>query len=111
MSEMSSTQPSRPDRVRHEAIVSLDRLHRSQFGQFMTPNAIADFMASLFSNWPTRIRLLDPGAGLGSLVEAFVEQFLKSAGTGSHLVVDCFEIEPALVPHLQTHLDDVAVLA
>ena len=48
---------------------------KAQLGQFMTPATIAVFMASLFSplNRP-EIRLLDPGAGVGSLTAAFVQR-------------------------------------
>jgi adenine-specific DNA-methyltransferase len=46
--------------------------HKSKFGQFMTPGPIAGFMAGLFPALAGRdIRLLDAGAGVGSLTAAF----------------------------------------
>ncbi len=70
----------------------------------MTSTAIADFMASLFSRWPRSVRLLDPGAGVGSLTESFVERFLTSASSGAALDADCYEIEPLLYSFLAEHL-------
>ena len=64
------------DRRRLEASRLLTLSDKAQLGQFMTPAAIAEFMASLFSpcNDTSEIRLLDPGAGVGSLTAAFVQR-------------------------------------
>lgn len=72
----------------------------------MTPNSVADFMASLFSKWSPHVMLLDPGAGLGSLTEAFCDRFLASVPEGSSLTVQCYEVDGALAPHLQAHLNE-----
>jgi adenine-specific DNA-methyltransferase len=49
---------------------------RSEMGQFLTSVPIARFMASLFDSVGySQIRLLDAGAGVGSLTAAFVEEF------------------------------------
>ena len=77
----------------------------------MTPTAIADFMASLFSHWPTRVRLLDPGAGVGSLTEAFAKRFFAKASSGSSFEVTEYEIEPLLVPFLSEHMRTIGVRA
>ncbi len=51
---------------------------KSSFGQYMTPATVASFMASLFPTPSNKdIRLLDPGAGVGSLTSAFVEYLCK----------------------------------
>lgn len=73
----------------------------------MTSTAIADFMASLFSRWPRTVRLLDPGAGVGSLTESFVERFLASVSSGAALDANCYEIEPLLQGYLAEHLRDI----
>src|SRR3990170_607422 len=92
------------DEARLEASKQLDPSRRSQLGQFMTPTAIADFMASLFTRWPQTVRLLDPGAGVGSLTESFAERFLASATAGASLDAHCYEIEPLLQDYLLDHL-------
>lgn len=48
---------------------------KSQFGQYLTPAATARFMAGLFhQECSSKCRLLDPGAGIGSLSSAFLER-------------------------------------
>jgi len=103
------TNPNRAiDVARLEATKLLDPSKRSSLGQFMTPTVIADYMASLFTNWSDSTRLLDPGAGIGSLTEAFAAQFLKRTPEGSRLESHCYEIEPILVEYLKSHLDGLA---
>jgi adenine-specific DNA-methyltransferase len=61
------------DTVRLEASRQLDPDRKAQLGQFMTPARIAEFMASLFSSPERNVRLLDAGAGVGSLTSAFLD--------------------------------------
>lgn len=52
--------------------------HKSELGQYLTPGAIAEFMANMFAPMENQdIRLLDAGAGIGGLTAAFV---LRAAG-------------------------------
>lgn len=95
------------DEARLEACKQLDPSRRSRLGQFMTPTAIADFMASLFTRWPPSIRLLDPGAGVGSLTESFAERFLVNASANAALEAHCYEIEPLLQDYLSDHLREI----
>ena len=43
----------------------LDKQH--ELGQFLTPNPVAEFMASLFEIHRSEVHLLDAGAGAGAL--------------------------------------------
>jgi hypothetical protein len=52
------------EEIRRAVSTQLDPSRRVELGQFMTPWAIARFMASLFRSWPKEVKLLDPGAGL-----------------------------------------------
>lgn len=45
-----------------------------ELGQVFTPKPVAKLMASLFPPFPVHIRLLDPGASVGSLTAAVVEE-------------------------------------
>jgi Eco57I restriction-modification methylase len=92
------------EEVRREATGKLDPKRRGALGQFMTPSAIADFMASMFRKWPEHIDLLDPGAGIGSLTEAFARKFLERCGSSRGLSVRAYEIEPVLVGYLAQQL-------
>src|ERR1700693_4931233 len=67
--------------------------HKAQLGQFMTPPVIAQFMAGLFTQpFPDQRRLLDAGAGQGSLTGAFLEAWRRKGGHG-RLVAEAYETE------------------
>lgn len=87
------------DQVRLEASQRLDPRRRSALGQFMTPAAIARFMAGLFANPTGPVRLLDAGAGVGSLTAAFVE-----AHGGVAIGVEAWEVDPTLRGYLAATL-------
>jgi hypothetical protein len=53
------------DHIRQSVNGSTDRTTRAGIGQFLTPAAIAQFMASLFEGGPRHARLLDPGGREG----------------------------------------------
>lgn len=88
---------------RREANSRLDPDQRVELGQFMTPAPIAKFMASLFRNWGAVNSVLDPGAGIGSLTEAFFDRFLECAPKGASLNATAFEIDPTLLAYLSEH--------
>jgi adenine-specific DNA-methyltransferase len=51
---------------------------RKERGHFGTAPAIADFMAGMFAQIPQRpMRLLDPGAGVGTLSAAVCQRLLQ----------------------------------
>jgi adenine-specific DNA-methyltransferase len=78
-----------------------DQGHKAAYGQFFTPAPVAQFMASLFTDAPNSdCRLLDPGAGIGSLAAAFLERWQKGALNFQRVSVDAFEIDTNLHPHL-----------
>ncbi len=62
------------DRVRQTANGLLHPERKAGLGQFMTPAPVAQFMASLFSERRGTVRLLDAGAGVGSLTAAFINR-------------------------------------
>ena len=51
---------------------------KSELGQFLTPAKTAQFMAGLFTSKSSlECRLLDAGAGIGSLSSAFLERCIN----------------------------------
>jgi len=92
------------DQKRREASAQLDPVERSKLGQYMTPSSVASFMASLFRRWPNEVRLLDPGAGIGSLTDAYFEQFQQRSPQGAFLSVAAYEIDQTLLGYLRQHL-------
>ena len=88
--------------LRHESNAD----HQAQLGQFLSPMPIAEFMASLFPAIAGDVRLLDPGAGIGSLTAAFVEEACSRKLRPTSIEVAAYEIDPRLESGLrQTLLD------
>lgn len=83
-----------------------DSKRKSQFGQFFTPASIARFMAKFFTQGTMRhCRLLDAGAGIGSLSAAFLERLSSHDLDFQRVEVDAFEIDARLHPYLSQTLD------
>jgi adenine-specific DNA-methyltransferase len=97
--------------LRREAIASKTSSKRkSELGQFMTPDIIANFMASMFTSLTNKeIRLLDAGAGIGSLTAAFTERAANDRAKS--LECEAWEIDEALIESLEITMDDCADLA
>lgn len=91
------------DPIRLKANQELDSDRKAEWGQFMTPDATADFMAGLFDEPSGAVRLLDAGAGVGSLTAAFVRDFSATSVTA-----ECWEVDPVMCGHLAPLLDAVA---
>lgn len=87
------------DLLRREANQKLDAARKAELGQFMTPMSVARFMASLFSPRDGRVRLLDAGAGIGSLSVAFIEQWGRN-----NTSVNAFEVDNLLASYLSKTL-------
>lgn len=76
---------------------------KSEYGQFMTPSVIGRFMSSLFrTTRGTRVRLLDPGCGIGSLTTEFVRRCLGDGVTS--IESEVWELDPKLIPELHLTL-------
>ncbi len=73
---------------------------RSKKGQFVTPIAIAEFMASLFPKAPESVRLLDPGAGTGILAAAVAEKIVREGST-KNLTIKLYEIDDSFESYLE----------
>ena len=71
----------------------------------MTPATTAALMASLFSNVAGAVRLLDAGAGVGSLTAAFAERCVQSLERPTSLNVTAFEIDQTMLQGLQRTLE------
>ena len=76
-----------------------DAKKKSQFGQFLTPAGTAAFMAGLFPPAGGNCRLLDAGAGIGSLAAAFLERWCSGGLRFERVELDVFEIDDSL--HVQ----------
>lgn len=96
------------ERLRLEAMQLSSRAHRSSLGQFFTPLATAKLMAGMFRELPEEVRLLDPGAGVGSLTAAWVAAVCARKRRPRRIAITAFEIDPLLVPLLRQNLEACA---
>jgi adenine-specific DNA-methyltransferase len=93
------------DDARKEVSALIDPRRRAQMGQFLTPSAIATFMARMFDCRNPTVRILDPGAGAGSLCAALVMTLCERARRPSAIAVTAYEIDPLLIGYLRQTLD------
>lgn len=88
------------DLLRREVNQHLDPERKADLGQFMTPASVASFMASLFSGRGADVRLLDAGAGVGSLTAAYIERWGREG-----VAVTAYEVDTVLIEHLRQSLE------
>ena len=93
------------DASRKEASLRLDPRQRIQMGQFLTSSPVATFMASMFDCTKSHVRILDPGAGTGSLSAALVLAMCQRPKRPSTIALTAYEIDPLLVDYLRETLD------
>lgn len=87
--------------LRRTANREIDPARKGALGQFMTPLPVARFMAELFGRWNlAETRLLDAGAGVGSLTAAFLDTWIGHAAAGASVGVTAYEIDAAMRRHL-----------
>jgi adenine-specific DNA-methyltransferase len=91
------------DSLRLEVNGKLDPTKKGELGQFMTPSHIAEFMGSLFDTPRKRVRLLDCGAGIGSLTISAVQK-LKEIES-----VDLWEIDSIMREYLAQGIESLHV--
>jgi hypothetical protein len=78
---------------------------KSRLGQFFTPANTARFMASLFiPGAGGDCRLLDPGAGIGSLSSAFLERCITGGLHFDRVKVTAFELDSVIHDELHDSL-------
>jgi len=80
--------------------------YRSGLGQFMTPPRVASLLADMFASVGGDVRLLDLGAGVGSLTAAFVEKVLACECKPRSLQLTAWEVEEAFIEPLERVLEE-----
>ena len=78
---------------------------KSQLGQFLTSEKTAAFMAGLFPAANGLCRLLDAGAGIGSLSAAFLDRWNADGLHFRRVELDAFEIDDSLHRYLTQTLE------
>jgi len=95
---------STAEEARQNLGLTLDPARRRTFGQFFTPAATARLMASLSTLSPQRVRLLDAGAGVGSLTAAWIAEICARPVHPKEVVLTAYELDETLIPALRKTL-------
>jgi adenine-specific DNA-methyltransferase len=94
------------DERRRDCGEQLDPARRSELGQYFTPAGVAAFMADQLEVRANPVRLLDPGAGVGSLTAAVVARW--SAHGGGPISATAVEADPSLQHPLARTLGELS---
>lgn len=80
---------------------------QKQLGQFMTPPAVARFMAARCMPHDHRdvLRILEPAAGTGILAAAMIETLLAREERPARIELTLCELDQRLIPHLRRLAD------
>ncbi|MBR0318497.1 MAG: N-6 DNA methylase [Spirochaetia bacterium] len=90
------------ERVSHAFTTSVS--HKEKYGQYFTPYPIARFMSSLFPVTDKKIKLLDPGAGIGILSCSFMERIIKEKWNTPDIHISAYDIDSSVYPELKENL-------
>lgn len=99
------------DVLRAKTFAALDEKQRSELGQFGTPAPVARLMASMFFPAEGTVRLLDAGAGVGSLTAAFVSEVCQRGQPPQFIDVTAVEADANLVEPLTSTLRECVAFA
>lgn len=94
------------DLARLDVTPLLDPATRSKLGQFLTPAPVAAFIAAMFPELPEEVRLLDAGAGVGTLTAAFVREACSRATRPRSIAVTAFEVDALLADRLAVTMEN-----
>ncbi|MBN3939477.1 MAG: Eco57I restriction-modification methylase domain-containing protein [Nostoc sp. NMS9] len=93
------------DYLRIAASLKQDQKQKGKMGQFLTPAPVAELMVGMFGKLDLpQISLLDAGAGVGSLLAAFVANLCHSQKRPANLDIVAYEIDPFLIGYLHQTL-------
>ncbi len=101
---MATEMISQLDQIRQKLNGRHKRYERSRIGQFLTPAATAQFMASLFERDVQNVRILDAGAGSGMLFAAVVDALISRNRRPQSIEVVAYENDEAVLPYLEEAL-------
>ncbi|WP_339268010.1 Eco57I restriction-modification methylase domain-containing protein [Paenibacillus sp. FSL R5-0470] len=88
------------DKIRRDSSTSIENDKQIELGQYFTNSKIACLMASMFDEGRSKIRLLDAGAGVGSLSAAFIAEMCCCEDGPKEISIVAYEKDPVLLPYL-----------
>lgn len=90
--------------IRARAVSTITELGRVELGQVFTPVALARELAGFFTAWDNDIRLLDPGAGAGTLAAVAAVTACESQVRPSRIEVTAYELDTSMVDFAEASL-------
>ena len=87
--------------IQSAARATLDAERQIALGQYFTPMWVARLMAAMCETNGQSVRVLDPGAGAGTLFTAFAARILARGAGLRSFSITAFELDPALRPFLE----------
>ena len=96
------------DRVGEWYVRQKSDAHRKAHGLYLTPVAVADFMAGRVQASAERMRILDPAAGAGILACATIEALASRPDRPRDIELVAHEIDPGLIAPLRAVLVHLA---
>ena len=104
-SELDKSPTVNADLVGRLYIASVSPDHKQRLGQYLTPIDVAMFMAKLYEPRKCNLlRVLDPGAGSGTLVCALCETIAKSQTRPEAVELVAYELDKTLARQLEACL-------
>jgi len=80
-------------------------IRKKQMGQFFTPISVAEFMASFCSVDEKKVRILDPGTGIGILSCTLIEYIIKNHPEVTDIELTAFEIDENIISYTDLALN------
>lgn len=90
------------DSLRLDACRRVEPSRRSELGQFLTSPSVARLMASFFGPLPSKVRVLDAGAGVGTLFSALMVEAARREEPPRNFQVVAYEVDPFMAEYLDT---------
>jgi len=93
------------DFLRLDAGRKQQKERKAELGQFLTPAPIARLMASMCTFSSSTLRILDAGAGVGSLFAACIAEICQREKRPERISVTAYEVDRTLLAYLHDTLD------
>lgn len=91
------------EHIRQITNSKLNPKKKAELGQYMTPSVIAEYMATLFNTKEEDIKLLDCGAGIGSLTISAAKKLKKIK------LIDMWEVDQIMQEQLEINMQTMQV--
>ncbi len=107
---INSAQPTFfADDIGRKAMRFSGKDHRKSLGQFFTPIEVANYMASFAKPVTGKVRILDPGAGVGVLLCAICERLVRNKRKPSEIEIEAYELDEGLCRYLDQTLETLRI--